>query len=78
MEHDTSPACHSIQHIADWNVHQQQEVGKRMGHVLCAISNGHYGLDISELLEFASHFVVVNHLTRIFQRYYETALVLLS
>lgn len=55
-----------------------QEVSNRKGHILCAISNGHYGLDIPELLEFASHFVVVNQLTRIFQRHNETTLVLLT
>lgn len=47
------------------------------GHILGAISNRHDGLDIPELLEFAAHLVIVNRLTRILQRYYETALVLL-
>ena len=55
-----------------------QEVSKRKGHILCAVSNGHYGLDIAELLEFAAHLAIVNRLTRIFQSYYETALVLLT
>lgn len=55
-----------------------QEINKRKCYILCTVPHGHYRFDISELLEFAPNFVVVNWLTGIFQSYYETTLVLLT